>query len=232
MIIVFKYADLGTFTNDWLQSRYHLSFGDYRNPHRVRFGNLRGLNENTIAPGKGFDFHPNQDIEIITYVHSGTLIHRDSLGNDIPIKAGSLSILSAGTGIVHSAFANEENEAKIIQIWITPSEYGALPRLDITDIPMTPVSDTLHLLMSGYPEDSGHAIHIHQNAALFSGVLKQNTVLTHHPKGSRIYALIIEGEAVIEGTPLHQGDGAEITDSDTIAIEALSQTSHILLIET
>ena len=232
MITVYRHGDLGHFQNAWLDSRHHFSFGEYRNPERVIFGNLRVINDDIIRAGTGFDFHPHQDMEIITYVRKGTIVHRDNLGNEGRTDAGDVQVMSAGTGIVHAEYADPEEETQIFQIWILPNEKGVIPRWDAAEFPKAPVSDTLTLLVSGRPDDQGKdVLKIHQDAAIYAGRLENGTELQHRPKGKHVYALVSEGQVDIEGKKLERGDGAEIIDLDTITIKARDD-SEILIIET
>src|SRR5262245_38355132 len=127
-LIVTPFEQLGRFQNDWLNARHHFSFGSYHDPDRMGWGALRVWNDDTIRPGTGFDPHPHQDMEIITYVRKGAITHRDNLGNEGRTEAGDVQVMSAGTGIVHAEFNLEKVETQLFQIWILPNRRGVAPR--------------------------------------------------------------------------------------------------------
>ena len=231
MIKVYRHDDLGQYQTYWLDSRHHFSFGEYKDPDRVQFGNLRVINDDAIRPGTGFDFHPHQDMEIITYVREGTIIHKDNLGNEGRTKAGDVQVMSAGTGIVHAEHADPELETKIFQIWILPNEKGVLPRWDAAEFPKAPVIDKLNLLVSGRDGDKDKKVlSIHQNAAIYGGKLSSGTELIHTPGSDKDYALVSQGTVWIDGKRMEEGDGAEITNTESVTIESVTD-SEILMIE-
>ena len=129
MIKVLKKENMGSSNLGWLKSRFHFSFAQYRNPQNVNFGVLRVLNDDIIKANSGFDMHPHQNMEIITYVIDGELTHKDSMGNEETLKRGEVQYLSAGDGIYHSEHnLNNKDELRLLQIWIFPPKIG-LPRL-------------------------------------------------------------------------------------------------------
>ena len=130
MIEITPFDRLGKFRNEWLDSTHHFSFGSYHDPARMGFGHLRVWNDDVIKAGTGFDFHPHRDMEIITYVRSGAITHRDSLGNLGRTGAGDVQVMSAGTGIVHAEFNLEDEDTTLFQIWVQPNRRGLAPRWD------------------------------------------------------------------------------------------------------
>ena len=127
MIEVQPFVKLGRFRNQWLNARYHFSFGEYRNPARMGFGSLRVWNDDEIAPQSGFGPHPHHDMEIVTYVREGAITHSDNLGNDGRTEAGDVQVMHAGTGIVHSEYNRENRPTRLFQIWIVPDRQGVPP---------------------------------------------------------------------------------------------------------
>ena len=119
--------ELGGAHHGWLDTRHHFSFAEYHDPSRMHWGNLRVWNDDTIAPHSGFPMHPHRDMEIITYVRKGAITHQDSLGNRGRTEAGDVQVMSAGTGITHSEFNEEDEATEIFQIWIIPNESGQPP---------------------------------------------------------------------------------------------------------
>lgn len=126
MIEVRPFASLGAADHGWLDAHHHFSFADYHDPARTNWGRLRVWNDDTIGPRAGFPPHPHRDMEIITYVRTGAITHKDSLGNEGRTGAGDVQAMSAGTGIVHSEFNLEDEATTLFQIWILPDERGGL----------------------------------------------------------------------------------------------------------
>ena len=135
MIEIKRFDDLGRFQNDWLSARYHFSFANYYDPAQMGVGALRVWNDDTIRPGTGFDLHGHRDMEIITYVRAGAITHQDHLGNKGRTEAGDVQVMSAGKGIMHSEFNQEEEPTQIFQIWIEPAVQGVEPRWEARAFP-------------------------------------------------------------------------------------------------
>ena len=127
MIDIRPFNTLGGFKNDWLDARHHFSFGSYRDAKRPGFGRLLVWNDDRIAAGTGFDPHPHKEMEIVTYVRSGAITHRDSLGNEGRTEAGDVQVMHAGTGITHAELNKEITDTTLFQIWILPDRAGATP---------------------------------------------------------------------------------------------------------
>ncbi len=232
MMKVYPRGQLGSFENEWLDTRYHFSFSNYYNPTRMGFGPLRVINDDKVRAGSGFDPHPHRDMEIITYVRTGSVIHRDSLGHEGRTGAGDVQVMSAGTGITHAEYADPEEDTTLFQIWIRPDKTGLAPRWEQAQFPKTPVNDHLPLLVSGRAEDEGqNVLKIHQDAAIYGGVLVPGAIVTHALKGrTGAYVIVSAGQVEVNGTALSQGDGAEITDESSLRIRA-PQDAEILVIE-
>lgn len=230
MIKIYPYEALGRHNAGWLDARYHFSFADYHNPQRMRLGSLRVINDDIVKVGGGFDTHPHQDMEIITYVRRGAISHRDSLGNEGQTAAGDVQVMSAGTGIRHAEFNAGDEDINLYQIWIYPREKGVAPRWDARQFPKAPVNDALPLLVSGRREDEAKgALFIHADAAIYGGRLEAGANLTH-PVGGQAYILVSEGAIAVDGTALKKGDGAEITDTASVVLSA-SEDSEIVVID-
>lgn len=231
MIKVHPYEKLGQHDYGWLKARYHFSFGDYYNPQRMGFGSLRVINDDVVQAGAGFPPHPHSDMEIITYVRRGAITHKDSLGNEGRTEAGDVQVMSAGTGIQHAEFNKEKEDTNLYQIWIEPREEGVTPRWDSAKFPKTPVNDALPLLVSGRKEDEGNGtLYIHADAVLHGGRLKKGASLTHNLHGIG-YVLVSEGALTLDGKALKKGDGAEITDQDSITLEAIDGEAEVIVID-
>lgn len=230
MIKIYPYEDLGRNQFGWLDARHHFSFGHYHNPERMHFGDLRVINDDIIQPHTGFDTHPHDNMEIITFVRSGAITHKDSQGNEGRTEAGDVQVMSAGTGIQHSEQNKEDTETTLYQIWIIPREENVEPRWDAREFPKEPANDTLPLLVSGDKSDEEHgALYIHADAAIYGGQLSAGSSL-NQPLNKDGYLLVSKGKITVNGEEMKQGDGAEITALDVVELSAL-EDAEILLID-
>ncbi len=225
MIEIRKYNELGHAEFGWLDARHHFSFGSYYDPQRMGFGNLRVINDDTIAAGRGFELHPHKDMEIITYVREGAITHKDNQGNEGRTEAGNVQVMSAGTGIYHSEHNLESQTTRLYQIWIEPNRLKVEPRWDMTQMPLSN-NGGFELLVDG----SGDApLFIHADAEIYVANASAGSKLEHALKRNA-YALISQGRVEIDGTELSQGDAAQTSGQASLEINALEQ-SEILLIE-
>ncbi len=228
-VTIYPFEGLGQFKNDWLHARYHFSFSEYHNPARMGFGTLRVINDDIIQPQSGFGMHPHRDMEIITYVRTGAISHEDNLGNKGRTAAGDVQVMSAGKGILHAEQNAEDEETNLFQIWITPRENRVQPRWDMRQFPKTPVTEALHLLVSGRKEDDAQgALYIHQDAFLYGGRLAAGAEIVHKLH-NQAYLLVSEGEISLDGQPLKKGDGAEVTGQESVKISAASDAEVVVI---
>ena len=221
---------MGTSNLGWLQSRFHFSFAEYRNYDNIKFGVLRVLNDDLIQAKSGFDTHPHQNMEIISYVVKGEISHKDSMGNEEVVKRGQVQYLSAGDGIYHSEYNKHESDTlRLLQIWIVPPK-DSLPRLyGQENYKEEQRKNTLLNIVSSQEGDA--KIKIHQDVNMYVSELDSNKVLEYEIKDKRqIYFVQIEGSSNINGIKLNNGDAMEITEENSLKIEALEQ-SHFLFIE-
>lgn len=229
MIIIRKLKDLGKADLGWLKSNFHFSFADYYNRNNMNFGKLRVINDDNIAAHMGFDMHPHENMEIITYVRSGAISHKDSMGNKGLTKAGEVQVMSAGSGIRHSEINNQDDAVTLYQIWIMPNKQGVKPRWDQERFPTTPVKGQLPLLVSGRAKDQRQGVlFIHQDAAIYGGRVNKGDAVTT-PIKHQAYILVSKGDIEIDGQKLTQGDGAEITKQPNVKIKALSDAEILIL---
>ena len=230
MIKIYPNTSLGRGDYGWLKTRYHFSFDRYINRDRTGFGALKVINDDIIKGGYGFDTHPHDNMEIITFVRKGAITHKDSHGNTGRTGAGDVQVMSAGSGIAHSEHNAEDEDTVLYQIWITPKERNIAPHWDMAEFPKTPVQGQLHLLVSGREEDSGKgALYIHQDAAIYGGQVKKGHTVSQAIK-YQAYLLVSKGAVNIDGHTITAGDGAEITDMNDVSITA-EDDSQILLID-
>lgn len=195
----------------WLDSYHTFSFGGFYDPQRMGFRSLRVINDDRIIPGAGFGAHSHHDMEILTYVLEGALEHKDSLGTGAIIHPGEAQIMSAGTGITHSEFnASEAEPVHLLQIWIIPDKQGLQPRYEQRDFPLEEKRGKLRLIAAKDGRDG--AVTIHQNVDLYASVMEPGNVVTHNLKPNRYAWLqIAKGVATLNGNPLREGDGAQIS---------------------
>jgi redox-sensitive bicupin YhaK (pirin superfamily) len=226
MIAHHRYDTLGGANHGWLNAKHHFSFASYRDPRKMSFGELLVINDDIIQPHTGFDTHPHTDMEIITYVRRGAISHKDSRGNSGRTTAGNVQVMSAGTGISHSEYNHEDEEANIFQIWIMPKSRGIEPRWDAAEFPKTPSDDALPLLVSG---DGSAPLSINQDARIYAGTLASGTTLTHRIEG-KAYLLVSEGEITVDGHLAKRGDGLAIFNQSRITLAADTE-SEVLVIE-
>ena len=232
MIDVRPFASLGRFQNDWLDARHHFSFGHYNDPTRMGFGALRVWNDDQIAPGTGFDPHPHRDMEIITYVRSGAITHRDSLGNEGRTEAGDVQVMHAGTGIVHAEYNAEAIETRLFQIWLLPNQRGAAPGWGARSFPAS--GEGLRVLAAGdgRANGSGDALPLHADGAVLAGRLAAGQTVTHRLlPGRRAYLVPAAGAVTVNGTPAGTRDGVAIQDAAELIITA-TEDAELVLVET
>ena len=210
----------------WLNSWHTFSFADHYDPAFAGYEHLRVINDDTVAAKMGFGEHAHRDMEIISYVISGQLQHRDSMGNGRVIKPGDFQYMSAGSGVTHSEFNPSDTEpVHFLQIWIIPAEKGAKPRYQEKSILETRTSDGLTLVASGDGRDD--SIAIRQDADLYFGHLGAGkSVEPKLPKG-KTWLHVIKGTLEVAGERLQPGDGAAI--DGTIASIGAQEESEFLL---
>ena len=207
------YADHG-----WLRSFHSFSFADYFDPRHIEFGVLRVINEDRVAPGQGFGTHGHRDMEIISYVLSGALAHKDSIGNGSTIRPGDVQRMSAGTGIRHSEFNPSPTEpVHFLQIWIQPDVQGIAPSYEEKRIDATAKRGRLCLIAS--PDRRDDSVLIHQDARVFAGLLNGSESATLDVEnGRRIYAHVARGTLVANGIALDAGDALKLAEETTLTL--------------
>lgn len=210
-------SDLG-----WLQSQHTFSFGGYQDPRHAGFGALRVINEDRVAPGKGFAPHGHADMEIISYVLSGGLAHRDSLGSGSVIRPGEVQLMSAGSGIRHSEFnASQEEPVHFLQVWIEPDRSGQPPRYQQKTFPVAGRMNQWQLLACARPADG--CLQILQDARVCATVLEVGQTLRQPIDSRRRHWLqVAHGQVLLNGgETLQAGDGAACTQESDLALQAL-----------
>jgi redox-sensitive bicupin YhaK (pirin superfamily) len=194
------------------------------------YGPLRVFNDDTIQPGKGFDFHPHSNMEIITYLIDGELEHKDNFGNHGIIQPGEVQRMSAGTGIVHAEYNHsKEKPLRLLQMWVTPDAKDIKPSWEQRKFTKKEQQDVLLPVVVPQNHKDGHALKIHQDAAFYLSTLSaQKTILHQMMQGRMAYVFIINGEAEINGNKVKTQDAAMIAD-EKISITASEPTELIII---
>lgn len=220
--------DMGKSNLGWLKSYFHFSFAEYYNPLNMGFGKLRVLNDDLVIPGAGFDLHPHQNMEVISYVVSGELTHSDSIGNIHTLTRGNMQYMSAGTGIYHSEHNYGEDILRFLQIWIYPDKNGHTPNYGDYKFDWKDRKNKWLHMVSG---DQGDApIKIHQDVNIYTVSLdKESTIDFKVEEGRQVYLVQIEGKSQINDLEINEKDALEIVE-ENINILAIEE-SHFILLE-
>jgi quercetin 2,3-dioxygenase len=230
MITVRRAENRGHFDFGWLNTYHTFSFGEYYDPRFMGFRDLRVINEDRVREGRGFPTHPHRDMEIISYVLEGALEHKDSMGNGSVIRPGEVQRMSAGTGVTHSEKNHSPNEAAhFLQIWIVPDEQGLEPGYEQKMYTDEEKRGRLHLIASRDGRDG--SVTVHQDTDLYAGLLDTGQEVTHQlVQGRHAWLQVARGKVAIGGQQLKQGDGASISEEQSLIIKAL-EPSEILLFD-
>jgi hypothetical protein len=233
MKTIFHKAEKRGFANHgWLKATHSFSFANYYDPEKIHFGKLRVLNDDSIAPLRGFDVHPHQDMEIITIPLSGALRHGDNMGNEEVLHSGEVQVMSAGTGVWHSEHNASDTEIlSLFQIWIFTDKNGHQPRYEQKWFSETDRKNKWQLLVS--PESMNGSLWIHQNAYIsrLDAVDLNSATYSLFSKDNGIYFMLIEGEAEIEGIKLQKRDAAGFWEIEKNLNISFSPNSKILAVE-
>lgn len=230
--IIHKASERGFVNHGWLKARHSFSFANYHNSEKMHFGKLRVLNDDIVAPSRGFDIHPHQDMEIITIPLSGALKHGDNMGNEGVIQAGEVQVMSAGTGVWHSEHnASEVEDLNLFQIWIFTDERGHSPRYDQKKFSPEERQGKWQLLVS--PDGRNDSLWIHQNAFIshFSSNGSQDATYTLNAEKNGVYFMLIDGSAEIENNMLQTRDAAGFWLFNESLNIAFKEKTNLLAIE-
>ena len=229
MINIYKANERGHANHGWLDTYHSFSFADYYDPERMGFRHLRVINDDLVMPGMGFGTHPHRDMEIITYMLSGSLEHKDSMGNGRVIRTGEVQYMSAGSGVRHSEFnPSKEEAAHLLQIWIQPDATGVKPRYAEKSFTKT---ETGKLQLVTSKTGRNHSIAIHQDADLWLAKLQPNENVAHHLAANRAaWVHVAEGEITLNGQTLAGGDAAAVNGETELKLNA-QKPSQVLLFD-
>jgi redox-sensitive bicupin YhaK (pirin superfamily) len=229
MIEVRPFAGLGHADHGWLDARHHFSFADYRDPDRMNWGAIRVWNDDTIAAKSGFPPHPHSDMEIVTYVRSGAITHRDSLGNEGRTAAGDVQVMSAGSGIVHAEYNQEDEATTLFQIWIMPDGRGGAPSWGQRAFPEADRAARWVELAGGGPA-SAEVLPIRADAKVLATSLDAGQRVEYASDPSRhLYLVAATGRVLINGQEAQARDGVAITGETKIEVEALEAAELVMV---
>jgi redox-sensitive bicupin YhaK (pirin superfamily) len=230
MITVRHSAERGSVNLGWLDSKHTFSFGGYHDPNHMGFGNLRVINEDRVEPGQGFATHPHKDMEIISYIITGALEHKDSMGNGSVMVSGDVQRMTAGTGVTHSEFNHSKDEqVYFLQIWIQPQQTDLEPGYEQKAFTAESKSDQLRLVASRNGRDG--SLTIHQDVDLYAAVLSPGSALSHTFAATRNgWLQVIRGSVVLNDELLQAGDGAAIEDTPEVRLKA-NEDAELLLFD-
>ncbi len=210
MLAVRPSGERGVASFGWLESRHTFSFGHYYDPRHMGFGPLRVINEDVVRPGRGFDTHGHQDMEILSYVLAGELEHKDSMGNGSIIRPGNLQRMSAGTGVSHSEYNHSHsNPVHFLQIWILPEREGMEPGYQQVHFSDDEKRGRLRLIGSRDGRDG--SVTIHQDVDLYAALFEAGGRVQHElAEGRRAWLHLARGDVTLNGEPLQAGDGVAV----------------------
>jgi len=219
------YADHG-----WLESRHTFSFANYYDPAHMGFSHLRVINEDKVAPGAGFPTHGHRNTEIISYVLEGELEHKDNMGNGSIIRPGEVQRMSAGTGITHSEYnASDTESVRFLQIWIIPSKRGISPGYEQQQFADSEIHGKLRLVASADGRDG--SVLIHQDTAIYASKLTKGDAVEHIiANGRKAWVQVAIGNVTVNGHTLSQGDGAAISQENSITLTT-EQEAEVLIFD-
>lgn len=228
MLELRRSAERGHRQRSWLDSYHSFSFSDYYDPAYMQYSVLRVINEDVIAPAKGFGMHPHRDMEIVTYMLSGDLQHTDSMGNTEIIRAGDVQRMSAGTGIVHSEVnPSPTNAAHLLQIWILPAREDITPGYEQKHFSADRKRNRWCLLVSLDGRES--SLQIHQDVAIYATVLEPDHRLLYAASEARsVYVQVARGSVDLNGKTLQAGDAARLDIARQLELEASAEAEVLL----
>jgi len=228
MITIRKSEDRGHFNHGWLDTYHTFSFDQYYDPGHTHWRALRVINEDRVAAGKGFPTHTHRDKEIVTYILSGALQHRDSMGNGSVIRPGDVQRMTAGTGVAHSEFNPSADEpVHLLQIWILPSARNLTPSYEQKFFSDDERTGRLRLIASA--DGSDGSVQIHQDTRIFAAIIHEGEAVRHTLKDDRSgWLQVARGSVVLNDVELNPGDGAAISHETDLRIAANDRAEVLL----
>ena len=230
MITLRRSDERGHADHGWLNSYHSFSFAGYQAPDHMGFGPLRVINEDRVAPGQGFGTHGHRDMEIISYVLSGALAHKDNMGNGSVLRPGYVQRMSAGKGVMHSEFNHSPDErVHFLQIWIEPNVLGIAPGYEETQFDDESKRGKLRLIASADGRDG--SVMIHQDASLYASLMNGADNVSHALAPDRkAYVHVVHGEVKVNGQALTTGDAAKLSSENLVELSD-AKDAEILLFD-
>ncbi len=228
MVTLRKADERGHFDFGWLNTYHTFSFSEYYDPKFMGFRSLRVINEDRVWPGEGFPTHPHRDMEIITYVLNGALEHKDSMGNGSVIRPGDMQRMSAGSGVTHSEYNHsKEDLVHFLQIWIIPDKRGLTPGYE--QKLFTPENKHGKFVLVASPDGRDGSVTIHQDVNLFATVLAAGEEISYQLQPGRYgWLQVARGKVNLNGQSLKNGDGAALSEPQTVTITATEEAEVLL----
>jgi redox-sensitive bicupin YhaK (pirin superfamily) len=230
MINIRRANERGHANHGWLDTHFTFSFADYYDPRFMGFRDLRVINEDYIEPAQGFPKHGHRDMEIITYVISGELSHRDSMGNGETILPNEVQRMTAGTGVLHSEYSSPTEKTHLLQIWILPEKQNLTPGYEQKSVPAEEKQGKLKLVASRGGD--GGSVHVNQDVKLYASILKNGEEVSLDLATDRhAWVQLITGTLELGGETLRTGDGAAISDETILKLQAFEDNTEFLLFD-
>ena len=230
MIDIRPLASLGHADHGWLDARHHFSFAGYHDPARLGWGAIRVWNDDTIAAQSGFPPHSHADMEIVTFVRSGAITHKDSLGNTGRTGAGDVQVMSAGTGITHAEYNLEAEPTTLFQIWIMPDRADEQPSWGQREFPKADRSGAWVTLAAGDAPNDETVLSIHADARVLAAKLSAGEALEYTPDPARhLYLVAPTGRITVNGQPAAPRDGIAVTGETRLEIRAEDDAEIVLV---
>lgn len=228
--IIHREYERGIGEHEWLHTRFSFSFADWYEPTRMGFGALRVINDDIIDAHNGFGKHPHANMEIITIVTHGAVTHEDSMGNTYKVPAGDIQVMSAGTGVVHAEFNNEDEPLELFQIWIHPREKNVEPRYDQKSFGESKEKNVFELLVSG--KKDSNALWINQDAYVSRVCIEEGKTLEYVLKNKMngVYIFVVNGNIKIENEELLSRDAMCVWEVSSVVMSG-KETSNLLIFE-
>ncbi len=230
MLVLRKNEDRGHANHGWLDTHHTFSFANYYDSEHMGFSALRVINDDRVAPGRGFSTHSHSDMEIISFVLEGALEHKDSMGNGSVIHAGEIQVMTAGTGITHSEYnPSSKDDMRFLQIWIIPEQAGLTPSYQQPELKPESIQGKLCLVASDNPLNG--AAKIHQQADIYISKISQDDVIHHvFTAGHKGWLHVAKGHVQLNDLILKEGDGVAINDENEIMLST-ENNAEILLFD-
>jgi redox-sensitive bicupin YhaK (pirin superfamily) len=231
MITVRPAQERGHAEHGWLDSRHTFSFAEYYDPKHMGFRALRVINEDRVQGGQGFGTHPHRDMEIISYVLEGALQHKDSMGTGSVIRPGDVQRMSAGRGVTHSEFnASRTDLVHFLQIWLVPAKAGIDPSYEQKTYSDAEKRGRLRVVAS--PDGREGSVTIHTDATLYAGLFGEGeSASLALARGRHAWVHVARGQVRVNGSELHAGDGAALSNEETLRVEGVAGGGEVLVFD-